>query len=393
MNLDVAVVGASSAGLYAAENLARAGRRVAVFEQQPVLVPARRTLIVTPQLQRVLGYLPDAAVVHRVAVMDVASPGARVRVDLREPDPIVERSRLIALLAERASAAGAVLHLGYRFQAIAPAPEGAVLTLRRADGTTATVVARAAIGADGVVSDVAAAVGLDRPLVAPIIQAEVELPPDWPAALTRVWFDTDETRFFYWLIPESKDRGVLGVVGDDRAETRVLLDRFLARQGFRPLAYQAAQVALYHPRLRACGRIGAAPVLLVGDAAGHVKVTTVGGTVSGLWGAAAAARALLCGGSYAHELRPLKRELDVHWLMRLFLDRLDNAGYDRLVRALTPALRRFLGRRNRDEMAGAIWKLPLYQPWLLAEALGLLLHRPGGRPRPPTDRVPVAEPK
>lgn len=79
--------------------------------------------------------------------------------------------------------------------------------------------------------------------------------------------------------------------------------------------------------------------------------------------------------------------------MRLFLDRLDNAGYDRLVRALTPALRRFLGRRNRDEMAGAIWKLPLYQPWLLAEALGLLLHRPGGRPRPPTDRVPVAEPK
>ncbi|MCZ7574874.1 MAG: hypothetical protein M5U01_40500 [Ardenticatenaceae bacterium] len=55
-------------------------------------------------------------------------------------------------------------------------------------------------------------------------------------------------------------------------------------------------------------------------------MTTVGGTVSGLWGAAAAARALLQGTAYRHELRPLKRELDLHWFIRLLLERLDNAG-------------------------------------------------------------------
>lgn len=392
MTVDVAVVGASSAGLYAAELLAQAGWRVAVFEQQPELAPARRTLIVTPQLERVLGYVPEAAVVHRVATMAVAAPGAQVRVDLHEPDPIVERSQLIHLLAARARAAGATISCGLRFQRLEPATDGAALTLCGANGPT-TVIARAVIGADGACSDVAAAAKLERPPVVSIIQAEIALPPGWHPTLAQVWFDADDTRFFYWLLPESRERGVLGVVGDDRAATRALLDRFLARRGFRPLAYQAAQVACYHPRLRPWTRVGTAPVLLVGDAAGQVKVTTVGGTVSGLWGAAAAARALLRGSSYAAEVGSLKRELDVHWIMRLLLDRLDNGGYDRLIRAVTPALRRFLGRRNRDEMAGAFWRLPLHQPWLLATALRLLLRRPGGRPRLPTDRVALAKPE
>ncbi len=97
----------------------------------------------------------------------------------------------------------------------------------------------------------------------------------------------------------------------------------------------------------------------------------MGGTVTGLWGAAAAARALLRGTSYARELRPLKRELDLHWFIRALLDRLDNTTYDFLVSRISPAVRQFLSRHNRDEMARAFWKLPMLEPRLLA--LGLLL--------------------
>jgi flavin-dependent dehydrogenase len=115
-------------------------------------------------------------------------------------------------------------------------------------------------------------------------------------------------------------------------------------------------------------------VLLVGDAAGQVKVTTVGGTVSGLWGAEAAVESLLSGRPYREALRPLKRELDLHWAIRWLLERGDNRAYDRLVDALNPAVLGFLARNNRDAMAGAIWKLPLLQPRLLAAGLGLILH-------------------
>jgi flavin-dependent dehydrogenase len=389
LDLDVAIIGASSAGLYAAEQLARGGRRVAVFERQPSLAPARRTLIVTPQLRHVLGYIPESAILHRIHTMEVATPGASLSVELQDPDLIVERDLLAQHLAGRAQQAGAELHYGYRFQGLAPHSAGVALDLRARDGSSPSVMARAVVGADGAFSDVAVAAGLKRPPVVPILQAEVALPPGWNPAVTKVWFDAAETRFFYWLVPESDARGVVGLVGDDQAETRALLLRFLSRHGFEPLAFQGAQVAMHHPRLRPWGQVGSAPVLLVGDAAGQVKVTTVGGTVTGLWGAAAAARALLGNAHRLESLRALKRELDVHWFIRLLLERLDNAGYDRLVRDLNQPVRALLGRRNRDAMAGAIWQVPLLQPGLLALGLRLLL-RVGGRGA--SDAVAVVEP-
>jgi len=358
--------------------------------------------------------------------MAMSTPGATLSVELQAPDLIVERGCLARLLAGRAQEAGAELCYGYRFQGLESRPEGVALHFaadgqQSPDGSTAlrlrsgerspqpfdpstefipneaeglragraqgrrlvegaaTVVARAAIGADGLFSDVAVAAGLKRCPAVPILQAKVRLPPGWDPAVSQVWFDADETRFFYWLIPESVERGVVGLVGDDQAETRDLLQRFLDRHGFQPMAYQGALVAMHHPRLRPWGRVGSAPVLLVGDAAGQVKVTTVGGTVSGLWGAAAAVRALLRGTPYAHELRPLKRELDLHWFIRLLLDRLDNPGYDRLVGSVTPAVQQFLSRHNRDEMVGAFWQLPLLQPRLVALGLRLLLSRSDSR--------------
>lgn len=375
MKLDVAIIGASSAGLYAAEQLARAGRRIGVFEQQTSLKHARRTLIVTPQLRRVLGYIPDAAVLHRIHVMAVASSNANVNIEFRDPDLVIERSHLTHLLADHAQEAGARLRYGHCFQVLELRPEGVALHFSTANGQATTVVTGAVIGADGLFSKVAAATGIERPPAVPTLQAEVRLPPGWDPAVTQVWFDADDTRFFYWLIPEAAERGVVGLVGDDRAETRALLQRFLDRHGLQPLAYQGAQVALHHPRLRPWSQAGSASVLLVGDAAGQVKNTTVGGTVTGLWGADAAVRALLEGTPYARELRPLKRELDLHWFIRRLLDRLDNPGYDRLVESVAPAVQQFLGRHNRDEMAGAFWKLPLRQLSLLTLGLRLLLHR------------------
>lgn len=377
MILDVAIVGASSAGLYAAAHLARAGRRVAIFEQQAELRPARRTLIITPRLQQVMGHVPPEAVLHTTPILALATPEGNVQVELRDPDLIVERSALTHHLVQQACQAGATLMLGHRFQGIAPHLDGAILHLRTTAGDPVSVIARAVIGADGVVSDVARAVGLPRPPGVPILQAEVQLPASWNPAVTQVWFDTTETRFFYWLIPESSERAVVGLVGNERADIRMCLQRFLARHNFTPLAYQGAWIAMYHPWLRPWTRVGHAPVLLVGDAAGHVKVTTVGGTVSGFWGASAAVQALLHAIPYPQALRPLKRELDLHWLIRLLLERLDNAGYQRLLQTLNLPAQQFLGRYNRDEMAAHFWQLLLLQPRLLEVGLRALLGRWG----------------
>lgn len=372
--LDVAVIGASSAGLYAAHRLAQAGRTVAVFEQSPELAPSRRTLIVTPELRRWWGELAAVDVLHQTPIMAMTAGDASARVELADPDLIVDRAQLAQGLARRAEAAGASIHYGYRFQALTPAGDSAAL-LFQADGggETARITARAVIGADGVFSDVARAAGLRRARPVPIVQAEVRLPAGWDPAVTQVWFDAEETRFFYWLIPESTTRGVVGLVANRRREARPLLQRFLSRHRLEPLAYQASQVAMYDPRLRPWTRVGSAPVLLIGDAAGQVKVTTVGGTVSGLWGAAAAVSALLHGTSYDAELTLLRRELNLHWAIRKFLDQLDTVGYGTLLSDLTPGVQRFLARHNRDEMAATAWRLLSGQPLFPVRAVQLLL--------------------
>ena len=72
MKIDVAIIGASSSGLYAAWLLARAGRRVGVFERNTALNPAQRTLIVTPEFSLALGPLSDDIVLHCTARVAVA---------------------------------------------------------------------------------------------------------------------------------------------------------------------------------------------------------------------------------------------------------------------------------------------------------------------------------
>ena len=117
----------------------------------------------------------------------------------------------------------------------------------------------------------------------------------------------------------------------------------------------------------------------------------MGGTVSGFWGAEAAVRSLIRGSSYSWELRALKRELDLHWWIRLLLDRLDNAGYDKLVHSLGPFAQQFLSSHNRDAMARTIWLLLLRQPALMGLGLRLLLQRPATRLRPSQELVNESE--
>jgi len=379
MKLDVVIIGASTAGLYAGECLALAGKRVGIFERQKELRPARRTLIVTPLLRKILGTLPDDVVLHEISVMAVATPNRELSIPLREPDLIVERAGLIGWLRKRFERAGGTLFLGHRFEGFQPTGHDLGIRLHNSSGASIVVAHEALIGADGVHSKVAEAAGITTPDSLPIVQAEVLLPSNWDPSRVKVWFDTDETRFFFWLVPESPHKGVVGLIGDDGPKTRESLKRFLLHHNLKPEAYQAAHVALYHPKLKPWTRIGSIPVYLVGDAAGQVKVTTVGGTVSGFLGAQAAAAALLNGKPYAAHLWRTKRELNVHWLLRLLLDRLDNRGYDQLVRAMTPKVRNFLSRHDRDSMSPVAWRLPILEPRLLKVLWNSVLGKSSSR--------------
>jgi flavin-dependent dehydrogenase len=115
-------------------------------------------------------------------------------------------------------------------------------------------------------------------------------------------------------------------------------------------------------------RLAGCNVYLIGDAAAQVKVTTVGGLVTGLRGARAAADANLHRTHYLQELRPLRRELSLHLFIRSVLNGFCSADYDRLLGLLNEKTIQLLGRYNRDQAAGMLYRILLAQPRFLGFA-------------------------
>jgi flavin-dependent dehydrogenase len=302
--------------------------------------------------------------------------GSGVRdVKLASPDLIVERARILPMLADRAAQAGVEIRLGCSVRSIEET--GSHLSIRmdgRGHGGEQTELADAVIGADGVHSTVARRFGARAQKVVPIVQAKIDLPSGYDANVTEIWFQPETTRFFFWLIPESTQTGALGVIAEESRNARAMLDRFLQSHGLKAREYQGAMIPLHQPFRQIEWTLrGGQRVLLVGDAAAHVKVTTVGGLVSGLWGAKAAADSLVRGSSYRTELRSLHAELHIHDLMRWVLDRFDGKDYENMLGLLGHGLQAILGRHNRDSIARAKWSLLAAQPRILTLAAKAIL--------------------
>jgi geranylgeranyl reductase family protein len=104
---DVLIIGAGPAGSFAAERLAHAGVRVALFDGRPAGEPkacgggvTSKALKAWPQLLAAAG--------RTVEEVEMYSPaGARVRLRLREPFAIYSRTTFDSFLRDRAQAAGA----------------------------------------------------------------------------------------------------------------------------------------------------------------------------------------------------------------------------------------------------------------------------------------------
>ena len=183
----------------------------------------------------------------------------------------------------------------------------------------------------------------------PLVQAIVRLPKDCPVDTTRVWFVPDDTPYFYWLIPESSERAALGIIGEG-ADTKKRLARFLEKKEWSRSSGRARRFRSIANGFPVKRRVGNGDVYLVGDAAAQVKVTTVGGIVTGFRGAIGVAQSILRDGA-SRELRTLRRELDTHWLIRRTMHHFQQKDYSHLVDLMNIATKNTLSEITRDESA------------------------------------------
>jgi digeranylgeranylglycerophospholipid reductase len=373
-NGEVIVVGASAAGLYTAGAVARGGRSVRVLESKPRFDPPARTLIVTNHFRNQLGAAARESIVNEIRRFELFTDGRSAQIALNKPDLIIERSRLISALARDAQSAGAKISFDTRFLGIGANSSGLRLETESA-GQREELHAASVVGADGATSRVARTAGWPPVETVPLVQAIVRLPKDCPVDTTRVWFVPDDTPYFYWLVPESAERGALGVIGEQGSDTKRRFERFLEKKNLEPLEWQGARIPVYRKWIPVRRRVGNGHVYLVGDAAAQVKVSTVGGIVTGFRGAMGVAHSILEQGR-SSELGALRRELSTHWLIRRTLHHFQQKEYSQLVDLLNAATRASLGEINRDESTRLLWTVLRRQPQLVLLGLrGLLMGK------------------
>jgi flavin-dependent dehydrogenase len=370
---DVSIIGGSVAGFFTAYLLANQGCNVRLFEAAEAIDPPPRSLIVTRYFQDLLGPIGDDAVINKIRRFEIFTDGRAATITLTDPDLVIERNKLIKGLAERAEAGGAQIVTGKRFLDLEPNGGKLQFTLSgNGDGRPTKESTDTLVGADGAFSKVAQSVGHPDPATVFLTQAVVDLPNDLPPDTTRVWFVPEETPYFFWLIPHSAEQGVLGLIGDRGEDARHSIERFLEKKNLSPIEFQSARIADYTGWRPNRHEIGGKNVYLVGDAAGHVKISTVGGVVTGLRGAMGTAQAIMNGGS-STELEALRKELDRHRLIRWILNRFGETEYCQLIDMLTPSAKCSLSQINRDEANRLLRSVVFKQPKILLLALRTLI--------------------
>lgn len=371
----VVVVGGSAAGLLTAAKVAAGGRAVRVLDAKGGFDPAPRSLIVTHHFREQLREAAASSIINEIRRFELFTDGRSAEIALKQPDLIIERARLIPALANEARRAGAGLSFDTRFLALGPNSRGLRLEVETG-GKKEELHADQVVGADGATSRVGRAAGWPPVETVPLVQAIVRLPKDCPPDTTRVWFVPDDTPYFYWLIPENESRGALGIIGEGSGqETKRRIEQFLSKKNIEPMEWQGARIPVYRKWIPVERRVGNGKVFLVGDAAAQVKVSTVGGIVTGFRGAQAVADALL-GARDSVELKSLRRELDTHWLIRKALHRFQQNDYSNLVDLLNAAALESLGEIHRDQSTRLLWNVIRRQPRLVLLGLrGLLMGK------------------
>jgi len=372
---DIAIIGGSAAGFFTASLLAQEGLPVRVFERSDSIEPSPRTLIVTRYVSELTGSLCEGATINRINHYELFGDGKFAKISHRQPDLVIERSKLIQKLAIQAHESGAEILTGRHFLNLKPDEKRLTFTIaRNGDGALVEETTDILIGADGAFSKVAQSADFPRQPTVPLFQAVVRLPNDMCSDTTRIWFVPEDTPYFYWLIPYSPTHGVLGLIAEEQGRGQRSLRDFIGRKKLVPSEIQSAQIPLYTGKSPIHRRIGESHVYLVGDAAGHVKVSTVGGLVTGFRGALGVSEAILNGRS-SRQFRALRLELDLHRLIRGVLNRFSQAHYARLLDLLTPSVKHSLRLFNRDQISKLLLNTLFHEPRLLLLGLRSLLIR------------------
>ena len=366
--LNVAVIGAGPIGGYAAYLLAKAGHTVSIYENHGVVgCPIQCTGLLTSDFDQ-FNFPMESFLVNTFNKVEVFSPHGKL--EIKQKEYLVSRTKFDEFFVDMAVKAGAKLFLNHTFMGresntksdIAGGFVGNSIIIK--DSVKAVekrITPDIIIAADGPLSHTAKAYDFYHPEREHYFGVQ---------ALVQGNFDvnTYQTHFgeavcpdlFAWIVPESTTTARVGLAM--RKNSKVYFDKFLQQHNFKPLEIQAGSIPVYHP----LQQLHKDNCYLVGDAAGFVKATTLGGLIPGLKQAEILADCVINGKDYERESRKLARKLKLHLSVRKILDQFKDEDWDTLVSYMNqPRIQKVLEKHTRENPLPLITKILLKEPRFL----------------------------
>ncbi|MGI8554485.1 MAG: geranylgeranyl reductase family protein [Dehalococcoidia bacterium] len=357
---DAVVAGAGPAGAATAREIAQQGFRVLLLEEhQRVGRPSHCSGLVSPRTLALAG-IGDDLIINRITGAVIHSPaGAELAIGGDRLHALaIDREGFDRALVQRAQDAGAELALGTKVIS-SDCLNGQLLVRVRYRRRDLFIQTRLLIGADGAQSRVARGLDthtLDSDRVVGL-GAEVKLSTAYPQCAHVFVGRGVAPGFFAWVIPLGRERARLGIATNGGRPPvhylRALLDRY-------PQIFAGVENVRQYGGLiplKRLSRITGDGVMLVGDAAGHVKPTSGGGIYTALLGAGlcakVAAKVLTHGDVSAGRLacyetawaRVMGKELERGWDLRRAVLAFSDDEIGRLLRLLrSPRLQPVISR-------------------------------------------------
>jgi len=335
MSFDVVVAGGSIAGLFCAREVAKAGHRVLVIEEDfEIGSPEHCGGLVSASGLEDLGIVPSAKTLDgQIQSATLSSPdGKKITLDAKKQNVVViNRREFDKQIAHQAQKNGAEIRVKTSLKEI---------NCNEAVTTSGTISCKIIVDARGAFSLV------QRDRTGTLQSAQYEIYADWiQKGQVEVNFDAQKyPGFFSWIIPASNGIGKVGVAG--RAINAMsALESFLEKKGKHSIIRKVfAPIWVNGPIESFVTR----NIVTVGDAAGQSKPTTAGGIYSCGVGGILAGRSIskfLETGNYDSLKEYQKswtekfgKEFEKQLFARKMLERLDNQTIDKLFSSVTPEM-------------------------------------------------------
>jgi len=354
IDADVVVVGAGPCGSFSALVAAELGLDVVVCEEHkeigvPVHCPGHLSL---SGLKRLGLRLPAKTVENEFKRAIFYSPSGK-EFTLRPETPVtcvLNRNLFDKHLSRCATKAGVKYQLRSRVESLVREQNFVKGVILKRGGSRKTLISKLVIDAEGVASTLVKNAGLqtlDRSSVVRGVQAEVERPRDLEDSTVEVYLGQRcAPGHFAWIIPKLDGTAKIGLATKS-GDPRGYLQRFMHSHPIACKKLDKSRITKvsFHPMSLG----GPIPktysdgLLIVGDAASHVKATTGGGVIFGMLGSKIAgevAQEAITNNDYSASLLSRyqsrwKEEIGLDlWVMRhlrRFLDRLSDRNLDKII--------------------------------------------------------------